>query len=278
VDAATGDANAVGFDLLSSRLSAASLQIGRWIVSARSSVLALLAGAAVWEVAGRALHYSFLPPFSNVLLAAARLIASGQVLGYLASSLLALLIGYALAVVSGVTLGVLMGRYRRVEYAFDMYIYALLATPKIALVPVLFAIFGVSRTVQIAVVFLSSFFIIVVSTMSAIRTVDVTYVEMARSFGAKERQLFWKVLLPATLPLTMAGLRLGMGRAVRGMINGEMFIAVFGLGGLLRLYASQFDAEKVFAILLVVISVALICSSIVQAVERRVTRWTEVKQ
>jgi ABC-type nitrate/sulfonate/bicarbonate transport system permease component len=278
VDAATGDANAVGFDLLSSRFSAASLQIGRWIVSTRSSVLALLAGAAVWEVAGRALHYSFLPPFSNVLLAAARLIASGQVLGYLASSLLALLIGYALAVVSGVTLGVLMGRYRRVEYAFDMYIYALLATPKIALVPVLFAIFGVSRTVQIAVVFLSSFFIIVVSTMGAIRTVDATYVEMARSFGAKERQLFWKVLLPATLPLTMAGLRLGMGRAVRGMINGEMFIAVFGLGGLLRLYASQFDAEKVFAILLVVISVALICSSIVQAVERRVTRWTEVKQ
>jgi NitT/TauT family transport system permease protein len=203
------------------------------------------------------------------------MIVSGQILGYLAASLVGLVVGYGLAAACGVTLGLLMGRYRKVEYLFDLYLNAFLATPKIVFVPVLFALFGVSRTVQIAVVFLSAFFIIVVNTMSAIRTVDATYVEMARSFGAKERQLFLKILLPGALPLTMAGLRLGMGRAVKGMINGEMFIAIFGLGALLRTYSSRFDAEKVFAILLVVIVVALTCSSVVQAVERRLTRWTE---
>jgi NitT/TauT family transport system permease protein len=71
----------------------------------------------------------------------------------------------------------------------------------------------------------------------------------------------------------MAGLRLGMSRAVKGMISGEMLIAVFGLGGLLTTYASRFDAENVFAILLIVISVALLCSFVVQSIESRVTRW-----
>jgi len=242
---------------------------------ARPTLFSLLVGACVWELVGRLWHVSFLPPFSSVLRAAMELIASGQILGHLSASSAALLLGYALAVVTGVILGLLMGRYRRVEYALDVYINALLATPKIVLVPVLFAVFGVSRSVQVAIVFLSAFFVITINTMSAIRNVDATYLEMARSFGATDRQIFAKVLLPGSLPLTMAGLRLGMGRAVKGMINGEMFIVVFGLGGLLRKYGGRFDAEKVFAIVLVVVAVALACTAVVQAIERRVTRWTE---
>jgi ABC-type nitrate/sulfonate/bicarbonate transport system permease component len=226
-------------------------------------------------VIGRLWSIPFLPPVSAVLQAAAELIASGQILRYLAASSLALLLGYVLAAVVGVGIGLLMGRYRRVEYTLDLYINALLATPKIVLVPVLFAIFGTGRGVQVAIVFLNAFFIIVINTMSAIRTVDPSYLEMARSFGATERQIFTRVLLPGSLPLTMAGLRLGMGRAVKGMINGEMFIVVFGLGGLLRTYGSRFDAENVFAILLVVVGVALACTAAVQAIERAVTRWME---
>lgn len=245
------------------------------IAAARPALIAFAIGGVTWEVVGRAWQISFLPPFSNVLGAAAGLIASGQILSNLAASLLGLFLGYALAAVCGVGLGVFMGRYRKVEHLFDVYINAFLAAPKIALIPVLFALFGVSRTVQIAVVFLSAFFIIVINTMSAVRSVDTTYIEMARSFGAREHQLFWRVLIPGAVPLTMAGLRLGMGRAVKGMINGEMFIAVFGLGGLLRTYGSRFDAEKVFAILLVVILVALVCSALVEAVEQRLTHWME---
>jgi ABC-type nitrate/sulfonate/bicarbonate transport system permease component len=254
------------------RLGAATRRRG---ASARPALLALLIGACAWEIIGRLWQIPFLPPFSNVLGAAADLITSGEVLGYLAASMAALLLGYVLAVVAGVMLGLLMGRYRKVEYALDLYINAMLATPKIVLVPVLFALFGLSRSVQVAIVFLSAFFVIVVNTMCAIRNVDASTVEMARSFGASERQLFAKVLLPGSMPLTMAGLRLGMGRAVKGMINAEMLIAVFGLGGLLSTYGSRFDAEGVFAVLLIVVSVALLCSFAVQSIERRVTRWME---
>ena len=272
---AAGNADSLRVKLAKPTLSSIAAQVRAHISAARSTLFALTIGIVTWEIVGRAWQISFLPPFSNVLGAAAGLIASGQILGNLAGSLLGLFLGYALATIFGVGMGVLMGRYRKIEHLFDIYINAFLAAPKIALIPVLFALFGVSRSVQVAVVFLSAFFIIVINTTSAIRSVDATFIEMARSFGAREHQLFWRVLIPGALPLTLAGLRIGMGRAVKGMINGEMFIAVFGLGGLLRTYGSRFDAEKVFAILLVVIVVALACSAFVEAVEQRLTHWME---
>lgn len=239
------------------------------------ALIALVCGAVAWEAAGRWAQWRFLPPLSNVLPALAELIAGGQIMGYVSASLLSLFAGYALAVSCGVAVGLLMGRYQKIEYLLDPYIHGFLATPKLVFVPLLYALFGVSRGVQVSVVFLSAVFIIVLNTMSAIRAVDASYVEMARVFGARERQLFWRVLLPGALPLTMAGLRLGMGRAVKGMINGEMFIAVFGLGGLLRTYGGRFESEKVFAILLIVVTVALVCTFLVRVVERRLTYWAE---
>jgi ABC-type nitrate/sulfonate/bicarbonate transport system permease component len=249
-----------------------------WVVEiggAHHSWISLLVGLAIWEVAGRVLHYSFLPPFSTVLRAVLDLVASGQILGYLAASLVSLFVGYGLAALVGVLLGLSMGRYGRVEYVIGPYINALLATPKIVFVPILYALFGVGRGTQVAIVFLSAFFIIVINTMGGMRNVDASCIEMARAFGASERQLFRKVLLPGALPLTMAGLRLGIGRGVKGMITGEMFIALFGLGALLRKYGSRFDSARVFAIVLVVIGVALLCSFAVRLLENRFTAWTE---
>lgn len=245
------------------------------LVAARHTAFSLLAGAVAWEVAGHILQYSFLPPFSHVVRAAGAMTVSGQIPGYLAVSLVSLAVGYGLAIVSGVTLGLLMGRYRSVEYVFDPYVSAFFASPKIVLVPILYALFGISRATQVAIVFLSAFFIIAINTKGGIHSVDETYVEMARSFGAREHQIFSKILLPGALPLILAGLRLGMGRAVKGMVTGEMYIAVFGLGGLLRTYGNRFDSEKVFAILLVVVGVALACSFAVQTIERRLINWTD---
>jgi len=241
---------------------------------AGDAFLSLLVGGVLWEIGARLLHFSFFPPLSGVLRAVVELTASGQIASNLGRSLVSLAIGYGLAVTSGVTLGMLMGRYRWVECVMEPYVNALLAAPKLIFVPIVYALFGLGRGTQVAIVFLSAFFVIVVNAMAGMRTVDQTCVEMARSFGASERQLFWRVLLPGSMPLTMAGLRLGMGQAVKGMINGEMFIALFGLGALLRKYGGRFDSERVFAILLVVVSVALVCSWVIEAIERRVTAWT----
>ncbi len=237
--------------------------------------LALLGGVVIWEIAGQLAHFSYLPPFSAVINATWRMTLSGEIPSNLLVSLLALAIGYLGAIVVGVPLGVLMGRYDTLEYLIDPYINALLATPSLLYVPILFGIFGISRITQVAVIFLYSVIIITIMTMSGIRTVEASYVEMARAFGANDRQMFRQVLLPGAMPTIMAGLRLGMGRAVRGMINGEMLIVLVGLGALLRNYGGRFDSASVFGILLVIIAVAVACNSFLKAIERRVTRWTE---
>jgi sulfonate transport system permease protein len=241
------------------------------------SFFSLLAGLIVWELAGQWSGIRFLPPLSLVLLAGIDLIASGQIVTHLVASLFSLLTGYGLAVVLGLLLGGVMACYQKIEYVLNPYLNAFLATPKIVLLPVMYTFFGLSRFVQVAVIFLSAFFVIVLNTMRGIQTVDPAYVEMARAFGASNHQLFRKVLLPGALPLTMAGLRLAIGYAVKGMVTGEMFITVFGIGALLRIYGGRFDAEKVFAILLVVIGVGLVCSYIVQVIERRLTHWMNPK-
>jgi len=239
------------------------------------AVLSVLAGLALWEIAARLWTIQFLPPFSTVVQTAVRMTLAGQIVGNLGFSLGNLAVGYGLALVVGIGVGLGAGRYRKIEYALDPILAGMLASPKLLFVPVLYVMFGVSRGAQIAVIFLSAVFIIAANTMSGVRTVDAATVQMALVFGASRRQLFWKVLLPGSLPLTMAGVRLGMGRAVAGMITGEMFITLSGLGAQLRTYGNRFDAAGVFAILLVVVAVALVCSRGVRHVERRLTRWAE---
>ncbi len=236
-------------------------------------LLSLGAGLLAWEVLGWWLRFPFLPPFSSVLTTSWQLIISGRILSDLSESLGSLLVGAVLAAIVGVGLGALMGRYRRVEYLFDLYVNIFLSSPSLIYVPVLFALFGVSRFTQTALVFLYAVFVIIANTFTGIRSVDPSLIEMARSYGANERQLFWRVLLPGALPLIMVGLRTGMARAVKGMINGEMVIALVGLGAALTQAWNRYDIEKLLVILLIVILVAVLVTGAIQLIDRRVTRW-----
>jgi NitT/TauT family transport system permease protein len=238
-------------------------------------VLSLIVGGVLWELVGRVLRFAWFPPLSNVLAATVELIQNGRIVGNLATSLMGLAVGYAFSAVVGVGLGYLMARYRKVDYALDLYVNALLFAPSIIFAPIFFTLFGLSDATRIGVIVLYTMFIIIINTQAGFRTVDPALVEMARSFGASERQLMLNVSLPAALPMVMAGLRLGMGRAVKGMINGEMFIALIGLGALIQKYGGQFDAERVLAVTLVVTVVALLLSGLVRYFDQRLTYWSD---
>jgi NitT/TauT family transport system permease protein len=238
-------------------------------------VLALLGGAALWEFLGWSLGLQWLPPFSKVMEALAQFVGSGVILANLGSSLRGLIVGFSLALILGLVLGSLMGRYRHVEKALDIYVHALFVCPSIVFAPVFFAIFGLSDMARIAIIVVYAMFVIVINTATAIRTVDPSLVEMARSFGCGEAQIFRRILLPASLPLVFAGIRLGVGRAVKGMINGEMLIAFVGLGALAQRYGAQFDAAKVFAIAMVVLIIGLVSNALVQMLDNRLTRWAD---
>jgi NitT/TauT family transport system permease protein len=237
--------------------------------------LAIIGGAAIWELLGWALAVPWLPRFSGVIAALVQFLQSGVILGNLLVSLQGLAIGFGISLVTGLLIGVLMGRYRRVEQAIDIYVYALFIAPSMIFAPIFFALFGLSDAVRIAVIVVYSVFVIIINTATAIRTVDPALVEMARSFGCNERQIMVRILLPAALPLVFAGIRLGMGRAVKGMINGEMFIAFVGLGALAQRYGSQFESAKVFALTIVILVIALAANWVVQIFENKFTAWTQ---
>jgi NitT/TauT family transport system permease protein len=263
-------------------IAAAKVRHKIWTASIRWPIgrhtvhsLSLLGGAALWEALGWALNLPWLPPFSKVVAALQELIQSGEILANLIVSLRTLVIGFAISLVGGLSVGAMMGLSRRVDQALGIYVNALLFTPHLVFAPIFFALFHLSDWTRIAVIIKYTLFIIIINTATAIRTADPALIEMARSFGATNRQIFLRILLPASLVVLFAGIRLGVGRAVKGMINGEMFIAFVGLGGVVQKYGSQFDASKVLAITLVILIVALAAGVLVQAADRRMTSWAD---
>jgi NitT/TauT family transport system permease protein len=204
-----------------------------------------------------------------VLAALVDLVASGRIAGSLGLSLASLAAGFSLAVIVGIAAGVLMGRYAAAGRLFDPYLNALLAAPNLLFVPILFTLFGASRATQVGAVFLHAVFVIAATTQAGIREAPPGLIEMARSFGATERDLFWKIRLPEARPMMVAGLRIGVLYAVKGMINGEMFIALTGLGALIRTHGGRFEPDYVLAVIGVVIGVAVLSSALLDRGFRR---------
>lgn len=235
-----------------------------------ASVVVLVAS---WELVGRSVDAAFLPPLSAVLARLAEMTAAGLILASLATSLTNLVIGFAVSVVFGIGIGMLMGGYRRVEAALDIYVNALLTAPSLVFAPIFFSLFGLSRASIVALIVMYSIFVIIINTTEAIKNVSPALVEMGRSFTATDWQLFRKIVLPAATPLIMAGVRVGAGRAVKGMINGEMFIAIVGLGKVVIDAGRRFDAASVLAVLLVIIVVAFAVAKLIQLVDARLTSW-----
>ncbi|MGH9384159.1 MAG: ABC transporter permease [Vicinamibacterales bacterium] len=238
-------------------------------------MLALVAGALLWEATARTVSLPFMPLLGSILQATWRLLISGEIGGSLAASSGTLAIGYGLAVAVGVPMGLILGRQRWLAVVLNPYLDTLLALPSLLLVPVFFGIFGLGIVTELAVVFCYAFAVIVEVTRSGLSTIDSVYVEMAKVFGASERQIYGRVLLPGTLPAVMTALRLGLARAIRALINTEMLLGTAGLGTLLRQYGSRFDAASTYGILVVLVLIALLAQHAVRMADRRLNRWAD---
>ncbi|HEX2928165.1 MAG TPA: ABC transporter permease [Candidatus Binatia bacterium] len=238
-----------------------------------TNVLSILSLAVLWEIAGRSVDSALIPPLSQIGAAWWKMLASGKLLANLTMSLTTLVAGFFLAVLLGIVVGVLMGRFRAVEHFLDLYVNSLMSAPATAFVPVLILWFGLGVESRIAVVFLFAVFVIIINTMTGVKQVDTVFVEMARSFGAKEREIFFKIILPASMPAIMAGVRLGMGRAVKGMVTAEMLLTLTGIGAMIMQYGSAFATDSLFAVILTILLIAMIATKLVQWVDRRLTGW-----
>lgn len=251
-------------------------RLGEHLSVVRLSSVVFLLG--LWEIFGRHVNPLFLSYPSAIGRAFLQVVVTEEFQRSALSSLQVFAIGLIAALALGIAVGLLMGRYRLAEYLLDPYVYALDATPRVALIPILLLWFGLGATSKIVIVFLSGLFPVLMNTFSGVRTVSAQLVEVGRAYGAGERKLFTKVILPAALPFIMAGIRLAVGRALIGIITAEMFTAVTGMGALLVRYSSALATDKFFVpvILLALLGVAL--SSIVEKLQKKLAPWKETER
>ena len=202
-----------------------------------------------------------------------RVARSGELWRNLAVSLREFAIGYGASVVVGILAGALAGRFRTVEYALDPFLWFLYSAPLIAFYPIFVLWFGLGVPTVIVITFLLSVTQIAASTLSGFKNVNPGLLRAARSFGATERDLLWKVVLPASVPMVIAGLRLGIGRALMGVVVGELFGATAGLGYSISYYGSLLKTTDMIASLVVVVVLGVLCTQGLSAIEARFDSW-----
>jgi NitT/TauT family transport system permease protein len=200
-------------------------------------------------------------------------IGSGVIFEHLTVSLMELAIGFGIATVLGISWGVLMGWYGSLNDAFDPFVWLGYSAPLIALYPVFLLIFGLGAKTVIAICVLLAVFPILVNTRTGVREVDAKLIQAARSFGATDRQLFTKIVLPASLPFVMAGLRLGIGRGLVGVVVGEFFVGDKGLGYSVAYYAGLLRTTDMIVQVVVIGAVGVLLTTLLSLLERRIDSW-----
>jgi ABC-type nitrate/sulfonate/bicarbonate transport system permease component len=241
----------------------------------RRSLVSLIVILVGWELLGRYVLTDrlFFVPLSDVAAELMKLAASGELARHVGASFKAIGYGMALAVVVGDAYGIALGASRTLSDYTEVYLNALYATPLVAIAPLLILWFGIGIASKVAVVFLISVFPIVISTASGVRNVDLHFLDVARAFGATPRQVVAKVMVPAALPFVLTGVRLAIGRAIVGVVIGEVFGASAGLGYLIYTSGQTFDVPALFVGVLCLAVAGVALTWALQALERRLVRW-----
>jgi NitT/TauT family transport system permease protein len=185
----------------------------------------------------------------------------------------ALIIGYAVSLLIGIPLGLVAGRLRGSDRIFNPYVGVLLAMPVAPLIPIVIIALGLGLAARVFIVVLFAFVFITVNTRAGVRSVDASLIEMAKSFGATEAQIWRRIVIPGAMPAIFAGMRIGLGRAITGMVMVELILVASGLGRLLLEFSGRMQSDMVFATVLAVIIEALALLAIMQAIERKLTGW-----
>ena len=241
------------------------------------STLAVLAFLMVWEIAPRAglVDATYTSQPSRVIAASLEIVRSGGFLQDVSVSLSEFAIGFALAIGIGVPLGLALGRFPVLRYVLDPPIMAIYATPHLALLPILVVWLGIGMQSKIAVAFVGAVIPILVNSMAAVRGVERSWVAAARSFCAGEWDVFIKVILPASLPGVIMGIRLGVSRAVLGVVVAEMYQSQAGVGNEIMRYGSEFRTDYLLFDVLLVSVFGFTATWSVRALEERL--WTAGK-
>jgi len=245
--------------------------VPRWTVTLAALVIFLL----LWEYFGRDINPIFGSYPSAIFAAFVDLLRNGKLATALMQSVQPFILGYVLAIVVGVPLGLVIGRFWIAEAALGMLVTGGYAMPLVALVPLLVLWFGLGFAVKAAVIFLMSVFPICINTWLGVKSVPKTLIDVGKSLVASDAVILRRIVLPATLPYIMAGIRLAVGRAVVGMVIAEFFTSISGLGAIIINSANNFDTATMFVPIIVLMVLAVGLNSLIGKFERVVAPWQD---
>jgi NitT/TauT family transport system permease protein len=231
-----------------------------------------------WEIAGAHVSPLFMPRPSAIARAAWTMIGSGELATGLESSLQTLVFAFIIAAAIGILLGLLIGRYRSIEAATDWLVNALYATPLVAIIPLVILWFGLGAAAKLFIVTILAVFPILINTITGVRNVPAPLIDVGNAFAANEREIFVKIILPSALPYMMAGLRLGIGRAIIGMVVAEFFTAITGLGALIVKYGNQYDTAAMFVPIFVLMLLGVGLTAALRRAEEWIAPWKAAQE
>lgn len=237
--------------------------------------LSVLVFLVAWQLvaAARVVPALFLPAPTDIVDAYRQMFRDPDIWLDLQTSGIEVGYGFGLAIVIGLPLGILMGWYRPLRSALDPFVAFFYSTPRIALTPLLIIWFGIGIYSKVAVIFLGAFFPITISTMAGIRSLDPLLLQAARSFGARDAQIFRTIALPGSVPFILTGLRLGVGHALVGVVVGELIAAQHGIGKRMSDAFTTFNMPTGFAALIMIAATGVVLTVAIQRLERRFDAW-----
>jgi len=250
---------------------------GRQVNPVLAGVISFAAIAVAWETVVRLglMNPFFVSQPSAILRTLVEQSRSGELLRNVSISLAEFALGFTAAAVVGVLMGMWAGRSRTFEAVLDPFLWFLYSAPLVALFPVFVILLGLGWRTVVAITFLLAVTPICANTLSAMKEVNPSLIRAAQSFGAGQRDLLWKVMLPAALPMVVAGLRLGVGRALTGVVVAELFGATAGLGYSIAYYGGLLKTTEMLASLMVVVLLGVILTQSLRALESHFDSWRE---
>lgn len=238
-------------------------------------VLAVVLFFAAWQAIFLVVPFNslFISKPSLIFAGLADLVVSGDIFHDLYVSAVPFFYGFSAAVFLGVSIGILMGWRVRVGYALDPLMTVFYASPLVALAPLVVVFFGVGISGKAIIIFLLSVFPFIFNAAAGVRAVDRLLINVVRSLGGSERDLYFKVIVPSVLPYIVAGARIAIGRALVGVLVGEFFAASEGIGYAIASFGDLFALDRMFACILVVMVIAVMMTEGLRWAERTAFPW-----
>jgi NitT/TauT family transport system permease protein len=205
--------------------------------------------------------------------AAWQMFTSGEIYNDLYVSGIEFFWGYFLSIIVAIPFGIAIGWYKRFAYICDPFVNAMNATPRVALLPLVIIWLGIGILSKVGIIFLGAVFPLLINTRDGVKTTPANLLTAARSFGASEWQIFKSVVLPSTVPFILTGLRLAVGRALIGVMVGELYAATAGIGFMITVAGATFQTDKVFVGVLIFAITGMAMTDVIDRYERRFDKW-----